>query len=455
MDDSQAALSLLQANVCATEAAADRLRQEKAELQLANDQLSRELRELQSRLDLVEEIIGPTEAQRKIYQKQLTAAREAALRVAHEFENSITTRCVGRLDENWLRSKDLTEAECSMLQRGCVSGEDGVPHDISLLGDPWFSPYDRETLQPNWEAKGGFLRMSLSDIRERWGEEVALEVMQCSIELDTHDPSRRLGVELPWHEKENREMEPSEIIDLFGQQLSRTSPGRGRLAEDAEADEDIEWEGLARSEVASPEEHADGDGTWLTLEAMMSDLGLHQISSLTAPLMPAPAERDRQQFAGSEEADEDVVAYALEEDHQAQLQHEAMADEDIQQLLHEPQTVLPVFFPASQPSTQHKRSSSRRLTPSGAQTPQTGGSPVAGTRSMRAPSHQGPASSSPNSIAVARLVEGEQELATAHEVPSRETLLLELLQDEVSNSLNFYMPLGSDSPSSSSERSMR
>lgn len=453
MDDSQDDLLQLQRSQRAAEAAADRLRREKSELHLANDQLSTQLRELQSRLDLVEEIIGPTEAQRKIYQNRLTAAREAALRVAHECENSMTTRCVGRLDENWLRSKGLTESECSMLQRGCVAGEDGVPYDISLLGDPSFSPYDRETLQPNWEVKGGFLHMSLSDIRERWGEAVALEVMQCAIELDTHDPSRRLGVELPWHETENREMEPAEIIDLLGKQLCKTSPSGDCLTEDVDADEDIEWEGFPRSETTTPEEHGDRTGTWLMFEAMMNDLRLDQMSSLAAPLMPTPAECARQECTGCDKTNEDVIAEALEEDHQAQLQREAMAEEDIRQMLHEPQPAAPMLCPAAQPSTQHKASTSRWLTPSGAQTPCAGGSPSACTRAMCAPSHHGPASSSPNGVAVSRLVEGEQDPAMPHEVSTREALFLDFLQDEVSNNLNFYMPLGSGSPPSSTGQS--
>lgn len=66
----------------------------------------------------------------------------------------------------------------SMLQRGCVAGDSGVPCDISvgslhttnypatfvtfcpsstlfiwqMLGDPSFSPYDKHTFQPRWEA---------------------------------------------------------------------------------------------------------------------------------------------------------------------------------------------------------------------------------------------------------------------------------------------------------------
>eukprot|EP00434_Breviolum_minutum_P012186 symbB.v1.2.010746.t2/scaffold708.1/size170785/14 len=171
------------------------LKREK-ELLLVNQKLTANLERLQERLSFVE-------SQRKTYQVQLTSARDAALRVAHSCAGSIPTRCVGRLDEGWLRSKGLSDQECSMLQRGCVAGDSGVPCDISMLGDPSFSPYDKHTFQPRWEAKGGFLQLSLGDVRDKWGEEVvalvavlihetvsisqcqvALEVVRCAIELD-------------------------------------------------------------------------------------------------------------------------------------------------------------------------------------------------------------------------------------------------------------------------------
>jgi len=433
MDSCQNALVALQAEACAAEAAAERLRQDKAELQATNDRLSRELRELQSRLDFVEDIVGPTETQRRTFQFQLTAARDAALRVAHDCPNAIQTRCVGRLDERWLRLRGLTDAEISMLQRGCVSGEDGVPRDISVLGDPTFCPYDRETLEPNWEAKGGYLQMSLGDIREKWGEEVALQVMRCAIELDKYDASRRLGVELPWHEDENRETEPSELIGLLGQQLGKSSLGAECFAEtgeddddddddDDEDEEDLEWGGLPRSDTATPEEHADGNGTsraWTMLGAMMSDLGLNQVTLLMPPLIQAPCEWGGQHRAECDETDEDVVAEALEEDHQAELQRE----HDIQQMLHEPQGVAPGSCPRPQSSTQQKSATSRRLGPSGAQTP-CNGTPFANTRSMCGPNSQGPVSSAPGGMELASSTGGEAELVVPNEISSNEAPFL-------------------------------
>eukprot|EP00930_Biecheleria_cincta_P089429 TRINITY_DN78734_c0_g1_i1.p1 TRINITY_DN78734_c0_g1~~TRINITY_DN78734_c0_g1_i1.p1 ORF type:complete len:459 (+),score=88.92 TRINITY_DN78734_c0_g1_i1:120-1496(+) len=455
MDESQNALGALQAEACAAVAAAERLRQEKAELQATNDRLSRELYDLQSRLDFVEDIVGPTETQRRMFHVQLTAARDAALRVAHDCPNSIQTRCVGRLDERWLRLRGLTDAEISMLQRGCVSGEDGVPCDISVLGDPAFCPYDRETLEPNWEAKGGFLQMSLGDIREKWGEEVALQIMRCAIELDKYDASRRLGVELPWHEDENREMEPAELIGLLGQQLSKSSPGAECFADtgeddDDDDDEDLEWGGLPRSDTASPEEHTDGNGTsraWTMLEAMMSDLGLNQATLLTPPLIQSPCEWGGLQRADGGDTDEDVVAEALEEDHQAELQQE----HDIQQMLYEPQGVAPGSCPRPQSSTQQKNATSRRLGPSGAQTP-CYGTPFATTRSTCGPNSLGLASSSPGGTELASSTEGEAELAMPNEISCNEALLLSLLQDEVTTNMSYYLPTTSDSPSSSADR---
>jgi len=181
-------------------------------------QLEKDKAALQSRLEFVEELVGPTEAQRKSFQQQLVAARGAALR-AKRCGVSIPTRFVGRLDECWLRLRGMSERDCALLQRGCVTGLDGIPKDISLLGDPNFVPYHEGSLKPSWEVRGGSLQLSLADVRDRWGEEVALEVVRCAIELDRFDASRRLGIELPWFSLENRELQPSEIIRLMEREI--------------------------------------------------------------------------------------------------------------------------------------------------------------------------------------------------------------------------------------------
>jgi len=425
----------------AAEIAAQRLRQEKADLQLSNERLSRELEELRERLSFVEELVGPTESQRKKFQLQLTSARDAALHVAHSCSGSIPTRCVGRLDESWLRSKGLTDQECSMLQRGCVSGENGVPCDISLLGDPSFCPYDRDTLQPVWEAKGGFLKLSLSDIREKWGEEVALEVMRCAIELDRHDASRRLGVELPWLEKENREMEPAEVIAHMGQQLmSKCSPcssgGNGSTGLLPEDDEDNEWDGALRSEAASPDDVGEGASrAWSMLEAMMTDLGLNPRSAMTTslvsgPELPSASHCLDNMLEGPDDTDDEVVQEALEEEGRAEQQREALAEEDIQQMLHDSSSaaIPPTQLPTPQSATQQKASTSRGMrTPSSATAAR--GSP--GTHAM--------GSSSPTVEALASFnIESETELVLPSEVSAHESLFLQLLEEEVSG--NMFIP---------------
>mmetsp|Transcript_37363 Transcript_37363/g.98522 ORF Transcript_37363/g.98522 Transcript_37363/m.98522 type:complete len:429 (-) Transcript_37363:50-1336(-) len=197
----------------------EQLRREKEELQAAVDRLSKEKAQVEERLEFVEELVGPTEAQRKIFQDQVNNARAAALR-ANRNGASVPVRFVGRLDESWLRSCGLDEHACALLQRGCVTSSDGVPRDVSLLGDPNFRPFDATTHEPIWEARGGLLRLSLGDVRDKWGEDVAMEVVKCAIELDKHDASRRSGLELPWHEAEGRELEPAEIIEILERELA-------------------------------------------------------------------------------------------------------------------------------------------------------------------------------------------------------------------------------------------
>lgn len=183
--------------------------------------LVKEKADAQQRLEFVEELLGPTEAQRKEFQDQLVAARAAALQ-AHRHRAPVPVRFVGRLDESWLRTRGLSERDSALLQRGCLTDQDGVSKDVSMLGDPSFRPYNEHTREPLWEARGGLLQLSLDDVRSRWGEEVAMEVVRCAMELDKHDASRRLGVELPWHEAEAREMEPAEVIAVLELELRAT-----------------------------------------------------------------------------------------------------------------------------------------------------------------------------------------------------------------------------------------
>lgn len=174
---------------------------------------------LEERLDFVESLVGPTEAQRRDYQDIVLGARAAAVRVRHRGAG-IPVRWVGRLDEAWLRSKGLTERDVGLLQGGHVPTADGVLQDVSLLGDPNFRPYYEETGAPVWDAQGGGLQLTLAEVRDRFGQEVAAAVLRCARELDQFDASRRIGVELPWHPLEDREMTASEIIDLLGAELN-------------------------------------------------------------------------------------------------------------------------------------------------------------------------------------------------------------------------------------------
>lgn len=206
------------------EANATLWQREKRELQETVGRLEQSREQLQARLEFVEELLGPTEAQRKEFQLQIAAARQATLRARH-CGAVIPTRFMGRLDESWLHLRGLTDKDCALLQHGCVTGQDSVPHDVSLLGDPSFTPYDRATLKPLWDARGGTMGISLGDVRTRWGEDVALEVVRCAIELDQHDSSRRLGIELPWSSQEDRELQPAEIIAMLDRELLHRDQG--------------------------------------------------------------------------------------------------------------------------------------------------------------------------------------------------------------------------------------
>jgi len=181
--------------------------------------LEKEKKKLLQRLEFVEELIGPTEAQRKEFQELVLAARSAAIRAKHRGA-SVPTKLTGRLDERLVSACGLSECDAGLLQGGCLPDEEGILQDVSLLGDPTFRPYDERTGEPRWQAKGGAYQISLGEVQDRYGDNVALDVVRCARELDKYDASRRIGIELPWHPTEDRELEPAEVIDLMDRELS-------------------------------------------------------------------------------------------------------------------------------------------------------------------------------------------------------------------------------------------
>lgn len=182
-------------------------------------QLEKEKAELQQRLDFVEALVGPTEAQRKLMQEKLLAARTAALQAKWRGA-CLPTKVAGRVDEMLLFSRGLSDTDAGLLQGGCLPNSEGILQDVSMLGDPGFHPYSSQTGEPKWQARGGLLRLSLEEIGHRFGEEIAQDVVRCAKELDKYDASRRVGVELPWHPMEDRELEPAEVINLMDRELA-------------------------------------------------------------------------------------------------------------------------------------------------------------------------------------------------------------------------------------------
>lgn len=181
--------------------------------------LEAEKAELQQRLEFVEELVGPTEAQRKELQEKILAARSAALKAKYRGAN-VPTKVAGRLDEHLMWECGLSERDAGLLQGGCLPDDSGILQDVSLLGDPNFRPYDQATGELRWHARGGVLQLSLGEVRSRFGDDVARDVVRCAKELDKYDASRRVGIELPWHPLEDRELDPAEVINLMDRELS-------------------------------------------------------------------------------------------------------------------------------------------------------------------------------------------------------------------------------------------
>jgi hypothetical protein len=320
----------------APKVASVRERYKDADLEEVIEKLEREKAELQSRLDFVEELVGPTEAQRKGFQQQLVAARGAALR-AKRCGAPIPTRFVGRLDERWLRSKGMSERDCALLQRGCVTGQDGVPKDISLLGDPNFRPYDESTQEPLWEVRGGSLHLSLKDVRDRWGEEVALEVVRSAIELDRYDASRRLGIELPWFSLENRELQASEVIRLMEREIS----ARGDASDEVHSDG-------GRSDLLHTIDSPDPDVISQDSASELSlDPGREGMSTPTLSVMESVISTGGTIISNGSAGPNTVGCADADDEHEVERYEWSLADADIEQLLQAGKAVGPRALRAS------------------------------------------------------------------------------------------------------------
>jgi len=303
-----------------------------ARLRSEVQRLKLEKAEVCSRLEFVEEIVGPTEAQRKLFQEQLNSARSAALQ-AHRNGAGVPVRFVGRLNEPWLRSMGLSERDCALLQRGCVTGSEGVPKDVSLLGDPAFRPYDEVTKEPVWSARGGMLKLSLGDVRDRWGEDVAMEVLRCAMELDRYDASRRLGVELPWSEARGCELDPAEVIGILERELEEARRiQRDPVASAPQAPEAME-------DVASEASSADATPSAMRLMADMSPTW-SMVDDTCSALSDSPDYDSQWPLGRPSDLDDDTdLRYGgIAAGHPDIFDEWSLADADIEQLLRQPGT---------------------------------------------------------------------------------------------------------------------
>lgn len=184
------------------------------------NRLTDEVDLLRERLEFVESLYKPIEVQRDELHNQILDARGAVLRARHLQGAPIPTRWAGRLDERMLKARGLSERDIALLQRGSKPNVHDILQDVSMLGDPGFKPYDPATGALRWEARGGALKLSLRDVKERFGGDVALAVVHTARELDQHDASRRMGLELPWHPVEDRELSPAEVIEFLGAEVA-------------------------------------------------------------------------------------------------------------------------------------------------------------------------------------------------------------------------------------------
>ena len=181
----------------ASEAARVELRR-RASLQSTPVQES-DLETTKAELDLAYATFEPTlEAQRDA-QKQLVAARKAAVE-ASKTNESIPIKVMGQLDVRRLTAKGMTMLQISELQERLRCHE--------------FQP-TRVVVDEHGEAKDVVDRddPELVALRVEFGDVAVDEVVRCFRELDAWNPSGRYSVSVPWDPAENEELAPAQVID--------------------------------------------------------------------------------------------------------------------------------------------------------------------------------------------------------------------------------------------------
>jgi G3E family GTPase/ankyrin repeat protein len=198
----------LGASLRGTTAKIEDLTVENSRLVLCSAGLKTEVLAIQTKFELLELMYQPIQIENEQRKTMLADLREISLKISRSRQDlELPIKRMGELDSAKLSQIGVPIGEISRLQ--------------GVVCDPNFYPWrivQREggapKMTPNWADE------QLSEIIQTHnkagdrGQQVAVELLRCSRELQQWNPSGGYCVSIPYHHTEERELRPAELLKL-------------------------------------------------------------------------------------------------------------------------------------------------------------------------------------------------------------------------------------------------
>jgi len=184
--------------------------------------LKSKVQELEEEVDYQQNMMGALLVKERNATTSLVEARRAAIEAADR-GFPVPVRQMGLLDEKVLRraarARRIDDVQASVLQ------------DV-LLRDPAFRPVRIVCQGETATQEGDLTHPKLAEVSAAHGKDVAEAVLRAFLELDEWNPSGRYVVRIPWHEAQQRELQPAEVTSLI---MGAVKPARPQVSRSSRA----------------------------------------------------------------------------------------------------------------------------------------------------------------------------------------------------------------------------
>jgi hypothetical protein len=174
---------------------------------------SRNYEELQAKFELLEQMYQPVQTENEQRKEMLTDLRKTALDISNSrLDLDIPTKRMGEVDSTKLHQLGVPIEDISLLQ-DVVCDPNFHPWRVLQYGGGACGENSSSEMVVDWKNQ-----QLLALIRQHGGSgngrQVAEEVLRCSSELQSWNPSGGYCVRIPYHHAERREMRPAELLKI-------------------------------------------------------------------------------------------------------------------------------------------------------------------------------------------------------------------------------------------------